>query len=67
MKLREVIKHIETDGWYLDRQKGSHRQFKHAAKKGVVTVPGKLSEDLQPGTLASIFSQAGLPKPRYKS
>lgn len=63
MKVREVIRRIEADGWYLDRQRGSHRQFKHALKKGVVTVPGKLSEDLQPGTLASIFNQAGLPKP----
>lgn len=63
MKLREVIQRIEADGWYLDRQKGSHRQFKHVTQKDVVTVPDKLSEDLQPGTLASIFTQAGLPQP----
>ncbi|MHC5831363.1 MAG: type II toxin-antitoxin system HicA family toxin, partial [Nostoc sp.] len=34
-----------ADGWYLDRTKGSHRQFKHPDKPGLVTVPGKLSDD----------------------
>ncbi len=60
MKVREVIKLIETDGWYLARTRGSHRQYKHAAKSGLVTVPGKLSDDLAPGTLNSILKQAQL-------
>jgi predicted RNA binding protein YcfA (HicA-like mRNA interferase family) len=63
MKVREVIKRLEADRWYIDRTKGSHRQFKHPTKSGVVTIPGKPNDDLQPGTLASIFRQAGLPKP----
>ncbi|MBV9865421.1 MAG: type II toxin-antitoxin system HicA family toxin [Abitibacteriaceae bacterium] len=60
MKVRDIIKVIEQDGWYLDRTKGSHRQFKHADKRGLVTVPGHLGDDLAPGTLNSILKQAGL-------
>ncbi len=51
---------IENDGWYLDRTRGSHRQFKHAIKTGLVTIPGKPGDDLAPGTLGSILKQAGL-------
>lgn len=59
MKVREVIKQIEIDGWYLVRQKGSHMQFKHVVKKGLVTIAcHRLSDDIAKGTLASIFRQA---------
>lgn len=60
MKVKEVIKLLEDDGWYLARTKGSHRQFKHSTKPGTVTVSGKLSIDIPPGTLNSILKQAGL-------
>ena len=61
MKIREIIKLIESDGWYLDRQKGSHRQYKHPEKKGIVTISvHKLSDDIAPGTLGSILKQAKL-------
>jgi predicted RNA binding protein YcfA (HicA-like mRNA interferase family) len=50
-----VIKLIEADGWKIVRQRGSHSQFKHPQKKGLVTVAGKLSADLAPGTLNSIY------------
>jgi len=60
MKVREVIKLIEEDGWYLARTRGSHRQFKHPTKSGLVTVAGKPSDDLAPGTLNSILKQAKL-------
>ena len=60
MKVREIIKLIEADGWYLLRTRGSHRQFKHPEKSGKVTIPGKLSDDLPPGTLNSIVKQAQL-------
>ncbi|MBW4566946.1 MAG: type II toxin-antitoxin system HicA family toxin [Tolypothrix carrinoi HA7290-LM1] len=60
MKVREIIKLIEADGWYLARTRGSHRQYKHPTKAGLVTVVGKLSDDLAPGTLNSIFKQAQL-------
>lgn len=60
MKVRDAIKQIEADGWFLVGQTGSHRQFKHLTKKGRVTVPGKPGADLQTGTYYSILRQAGL-------
>ncbi|HUU13575.1 MAG TPA: type II toxin-antitoxin system HicA family toxin [Terriglobia bacterium] len=60
MKVREVIGLLERDGWRLVRMKGSHRQFKHSAKPGTVTVAGKSGLDVPPGTLNSILKQAGL-------
>jgi predicted RNA binding protein YcfA (HicA-like mRNA interferase family) len=60
MKVREVIRLIESDGWRHVRTRGSHRQFNHPAKRGVVTVPGKPNDDLAPGTLNSVLKQAGL-------
>jgi predicted RNA binding protein YcfA (HicA-like mRNA interferase family) len=60
MKVREAIRLIEEDGWYLDRTRGSHRQFKHSSKPGLVTIAGKPSDDLAPGTKNSILKQAGL-------
>jgi predicted RNA binding protein YcfA (HicA-like mRNA interferase family) len=59
-KVREALRMIEADGWYLARTRGSHRQYKHPSKRGLVTVPGKLSDDLAPGTLNSILKQADL-------
>ena len=57
---KEAIELLQEDDWYLERQKGSHRQFKHPTKSGVVTVAGKDSQDLAPGTYNSILKQAGL-------
>jgi predicted RNA binding protein YcfA (HicA-like mRNA interferase family) len=59
-KIRDVIRDLEADGWYLVRQTGSHRQYKHATKKGTVTVAGKPGDDLHPKTYASIRQQAGI-------
>jgi predicted RNA binding protein YcfA (HicA-like mRNA interferase family) len=60
MKIRDVIKLLGKDGWYLSRTRGSHCQYKHPSKSGLITVAGKPSDDLAPGTLNSIFKQAGL-------
>lgn len=62
MKVSEVLRMLAEDGWYLVATKGSHRQFKHPNKPGRVTVPGKPSNDLAPGTLNSILKQSGLKK-----
>ena len=62
MKVGEILSLLQKDGWYLVATKGSHRQFKHAEKPGRVTVAGKPSDDLAPGTLNSIYKQAGLKK-----
>jgi predicted RNA binding protein YcfA (HicA-like mRNA interferase family) len=60
VKVRDVIRLIENDGWFLVATRGSHRQYKHAAKAGRVTIAGKPSDDMAPGTLNSVFKQAGL-------
>ncbi|GEM88167.1 type II toxin-antitoxin system HicA family toxin [Meiothermus granaticius] len=61
MKVREVIKLIEADGWVMEPRKGTnHRQFKHPSKPGKVTVSGNPGDELAPKTLKSILKQAGL-------
>ena len=64
MKVRDAIRLIENDGWRLVATRGSHRQFKHPRKPGRVTVAGKQSDDLAPGTFNSILKQAGLKEQR---
>lgn len=60
MKIRDIIRLIEEDGWYLVVTKGSHRQYKHPTKPGRVTIAGHPNDDLAPGTLNSILKQAKL-------
>jgi len=67
MKVKEIIKMIEQDGWFMVRRKGSHRQYKHPQKIGIVTIAGRLNDDLAKGTLNSILKQAGLKNGREKS
>jgi len=62
MKVREVIRLLEVDGWYQVRVRGSHRQFKHPTKRGLVTVPGHPGDDLAIGTLNNVLRQAELKK-----
>ena len=64
MKIRDSIKMIEDDGWYLVATKGSHRQYKHSIKAGRVTIAGHLNDDLAAGSLNSIFKQAQMQKPK---
>ncbi len=66
MKVREVIKMIEADGWYLVATKGSHCQYKHPIKPGRVTIAGHPNHDLAPGTLNSILKQAQLKRKGVK-
>jgi len=60
VKVREILRLLNEDGWYLVVTERSHRQFKHPTKTGRVTVPGKRNDDLPHGTLNSILKQAGL-------
>ena len=60
MKVSAVLQLLKEDGWFLVATKGSHRQYKHLRKPGRVTVPGKPSDDLAPGTLNSILKQSRL-------
>ncbi len=60
MKVRKLIKIIEKDRWFLVRTKGSHRQYKHSIKTGLVTISGNLNDEVARGTLNSVLKQAGL-------
>ncbi len=60
VKVRELVRLLEQDGWYLVRTRGSHHQYKHPVKRGLVTVPGNGNDELAPGTVNSILKQAGL-------
>ena len=62
MKVIELLRLLHEDGWYLAVTRGSHRQFKHPSKPGRVTVPGKPSDDIAPGTFNSVLKQASLKK-----
>lgn len=64
MKVREVIRILEQEGWVLVVTRGSHRQFKHPTKPGRVTVSGNLGDDMPKGTFASVKRQAGLKRGR---
>lgn len=60
VKVKEAIKAVEADGWYLVRQVGSHPHYHHPTKRGTVTIAGKPGDDLPPKTWASIKKQAGI-------
>jgi predicted RNA binding protein YcfA (HicA-like mRNA interferase family) len=60
VKVRDLVRILEADGWRLKATRGSHRQFKHAHKTMVVTVPGHLGKDVPTGTLKAILRAAGL-------
>ena len=62
MKVREVIRMLEGDGWRQVAQRGSHRQFRHPTKSGRVTVAGSPGDEMAAGTLGNILRQAGLRK-----
>lgn len=62
LKVKELIELLENDGWFLVRQRGSHRQYHHPQKTGAVTVSGKGSVEVPPGTLNSVLKQAALKK-----
>ncbi len=62
VKVRDVIKRLEADGWYLARVRGDHRHDKHPTKKGIVTVSGHPGKDMPVGTLLSVLKQAQLEK-----
>ncbi|MXW87705.1 MAG: type II toxin-antitoxin system HicA family toxin [Boseongicola sp. SB0673_bin_14] len=61
-KVRDAIRLVEREGWSQIRMRGSHRQYRHPGKPGTVTIAGKASDDLPPGTWASIMKQAGMTK-----
>jgi predicted RNA binding protein YcfA (HicA-like mRNA interferase family) len=64
VKVRDLIRLVESDGWKHVRTTGSHRHFKHPSKPNVVTIPRHPGDDVAPGTLRSILKAAGLGEKR---
>ena len=62
MKVSAIIKLLKDNGWYQVRQRGSHRQYKNDSIKGLVTIAGKMSDEIDKGTLNSIYKQSGIKK-----
>jgi predicted RNA binding protein YcfA (HicA-like mRNA interferase family) len=60
VKVRDTVRRLKDDGWFLVRTRGSHHQYKHLTKSGLITVPGNPNHELAPGTLNSILKKAGL-------
>ena len=60
MKIRDILRLLTEDGWYLDRVRGSHHQYKHPIKREVVTVAGQPGDDVPRPMVNSILKQAGL-------
>ena len=60
MKIRDVLKRLNEDGWQVVRQEGSHRILKHQTKRGIVVVAGHPPKEMKTGTLQSVWKQAGL-------
>ena len=64
MKVREIVRMLRKDGWEIVAQRGSHRQFKHPARPGRVTIAGHPGDEMATGTLNSVLKQAGLRRRR---
>jgi predicted RNA binding protein YcfA (HicA-like mRNA interferase family) len=60
VKVRDLVRILESNGWRLKTTRGSHRQFRHPQKGMVVTVAGQLGKDLPAGTLRAILRSAGI-------
>ncbi|RMA56289.1 type II toxin-antitoxin system HicA family toxin [Ulvibacter antarcticus] len=59
MDSKSLINMLKSDGWELNRIKGSHHIFSHQKKIGIVVVPHP-RKDIPKGTTNSILKQAGL-------
>ena len=62
VKVRDLMRLVEADGWRHVRTTGSHRHYKHMVKPNVVTIPGHPGDDVPAGTMKSILKAAGLEK-----
>jgi predicted RNA binding protein YcfA (HicA-like mRNA interferase family) len=63
MKVRDIVRLLESNQWRKVRHRGSHRSFRHPSKPIVVTVPENWNDELPVGTLKSILRKAELDKP----
>ncbi len=62
---RKIIEVLESQGFVLDRTKGSHRIYYHPETKLRVVVPFH-KKDLPAGTMLSILKQAGITRDELK-
>jgi predicted RNA binding protein YcfA (HicA-like mRNA interferase family) len=59
VRSKDLIRLVEREGWVLRRVRGSHHQFKHPTKPGLVTIPHP-KKDMPQGTVKNILRQAGI-------
>ncbi len=57
---REAEKKLTDDGWYVVRTRGSHKQFRHPTKPGLVTIPVHPGKTMGINVVKSIERQSGI-------
>ncbi len=60
-----LIKHLETNGFFLKRSKGSHHIFFNSISNITVIVPAHESKDIKKETLLAIPKQTGIDKNEF--
>ena len=60
MRLPELIRRLEDDGWARVRLRGPHRQYIHPVKPGLLTIRRHLTHELSPDAVLNVLLQAGM-------
>jgi len=58
--VKDILKRIKKDGWFLHRHGASHDLYRHPFKDGQLTLPRHGSKEMAKGTFNSILKGAGL-------
>lgn len=63
---KELIKVLETKGWYLKRTRGSHHYYRHPTIRDAIAVPVHGGRSIRPGLLLNILKTAGISRDEFQ-